>query len=51
VRVERLLDDANRALAKGPAPAGVPGAQTGIGHPDTVASAQDRLPARRTQGN
>ena len=31
VRVERLLDDANRALANGPAPAGAPGAQTSIG--------------------
>jgi penicillin-binding protein 1A len=51
VRVERLLDDANRALAKGPAPAGVPGAQTSIGRADTVASALDRPPSRPTQGN
>jgi penicillin-binding protein 1A len=51
VRVERLLDDANRALAKGPAPAGAPGAQTGIARPDTVASALDRAPALPAQGN
>jgi penicillin-binding protein 1A len=51
VRVERLLDDANRALANGPAPAGAPGAQTSVGRADTVASALDRPPARPTQGN
>jgi penicillin-binding protein 1A len=51
VRVEHLLDDANRALANGPAPAGVPGAQTSVGRPDTVASALDRAPARPAQGN
>jgi penicillin-binding protein 1A len=51
VRVERMLDDANRALAKGPAAPGVPGAQTSIGRPDTVASALDRPAARRMDGN
>jgi hypothetical protein len=51
VRVEHLLDDANRALANGPSAPGVPGAQTSIGRPDAVASALDRPPERRTQGN
>jgi hypothetical protein len=51
VRVEHMLDDANRALAKGPSPAGTPGAQTGLVHPDTVASALDRPAARPAQGH
>jgi penicillin-binding protein 1A len=41
VRVERMLDDANRALAATPGRAPV-GAQTGIDHSDAVASATDR---------
>jgi penicillin-binding protein 1A len=50
VRVEHLLDDANRALANVPSPAVAPRAQISIGHPDAVASAAG-APARTTQGN
>ena len=52
VRVERLMDDATRALAARGEPPKPPGAQgAALQGPDAFASASDRQPAGQTRGN